>query len=100
VRSIRHHEAAREELLHEVRYHAAISARLAERFDRAVQAAEVSAAETPDLGSPHSHCTRRVLLRRFKFLLVCVASGEQIVVIALAAFGRKPGYWKTRLGGV
>ena len=66
MRSIRYHEEAREEFLHEVRYFSAIGARLGERFDKAIQAAEVLAAEFPDLGTPYKHETRRVFPQEFQ----------------------------------
>ena len=96
--SVRYHEEARAEFLHEVRYFSAISARLAERFDKAVQAAEVRAAESPTLGSPYTHGTRRILLKKFKFSLVYLHDEHEIVVLAVAPFRRRPGYWKARLG--
>ena len=96
MRSIRYHEEAREEFLHEVRYYTAISARLGERFDKAIQAAEVLAAEYPDLGSPYKHETRRVFPKKFKFSLVYVPYENEILILAVAPFRRKPGYWKAR----
>ena len=70
MRSVRYHEDARAEFLHEVGYLSAISALLGERFDKAVQASEVRAAESPTLGPPYTHATRRILLKKFKFSLV------------------------------
>ena len=96
MRPIRYHEEAREEFLHEVRYFTAISARLAERFDKAVQAAEALAAEFPDAGAPYKHETRRVLLKKFKFSLVYVSYENEILVLAVAPFRRRPAYWKAR----
>ena len=96
MRTIRYHEKAREEFLHEVRYFSAISARLGERFDKAIQAAEVLAAEFPDLGTPYKHETRRVFPKKFKFSLVYVASETEVLILAVAPFRRKPGYWKAR----
>ena len=95
MRSIRYHEAAREEFLHEIRYFTAISRRLGERFDKAIQAAEVLVAEFPDLGSPYRHGTRRVFTKKFKFSLVYVADENEILILAVASFLRNPGYWKS-----
>ena len=39
VRVVRYHEEARLELLHEVGYYSAVSARLGERFDKTIQTA-------------------------------------------------------------
>ena len=96
MKSIRYHEQAREEFLHEVRYFTAISARLGERFDKAIQAAEVRAAEFPELGAPYKHETRRVFTKKFKFSLVYVTDEHEILILAVAPFRRKPGYWKAR----
>ena len=49
MKAVRYHAEARAEFLHEVSYFSAISARLGERFDKAVQAVEVRAAESPTL---------------------------------------------------
>jgi plasmid stabilization system protein ParE len=96
VRSIRYHEEAREEFLHQVRYYTEISARLGERFDKAIQAAEARAAEFPDMGSPYNHGTRRVFPKKFKFSIVYVHSENEILILAVAPFRKKPGYWKAR----
>lgn len=48
MRTVRYHPEARSEFLHEVEYYAAISARLAEHYDRAVHTAETHAANTPE----------------------------------------------------
>jgi len=98
VRSIRYHSEARTEFLNQVDYYASLSVRLAERFDRAVVAAETLAAETPDHWPPYKHKTRRVLDRQFKFSLVYLHTDREIVVIAIAPFRRRPSYWKGRIG--
>jgi len=41
VRAIRYHDEARLELIHEVGYYTAVSARLGERFDKAIQSAAI-----------------------------------------------------------
>ena len=99
MKTVRYHQDARAEFLHEVSYFSAISARRGERFDKAVHAAEVQAAESPTVAPPYRHGTRRVLLKKFKFSLVYLHSEHVIVVLALAPFRRKPGYWKARAGG-
>ena len=50
MRAIRYHDEARLELIHEVGYHTAVSARLGERFDKAIQSAAKYAAEFPIWG--------------------------------------------------
>lgn len=97
MRSVRYHGEAQAEFLHEVEYYANLSERLSERYDKAVVAAEARAAESPDLWPKYKHKTRRVVDRKFKFSLVYVYTESEIVVIAVAPFRRKPGYWKGRL---
>jgi toxin ParE1/3/4 len=97
VRSVRFHPAARVEFLHEVQYYAAISPRLAERFERAVHAAETSAAEAPEAWPKYAQMTRRVVDRTFKFSLVYMYTEADVYVVAIAPNRRKPGYWKARL---
>ena len=97
MRSVRYHAQARAEFLHEVQYYAGLSVRLSERFDQAVVAAEAHAAESPDLWPEYKHNTRRVVDRKFKFSLVYLYTESEVVVIAIAPFRRKPGYWKGRL---
>ena len=97
MRSVRYHREARAEFLHQVQYYAAISPRLAERYDRAVHASETSAATTPEVWPKYKHKTRRVVERRFKFSLVYLYTHSEIYVVAVAPTNRKPGYWKARI---
>jgi toxin ParE1/3/4 len=97
VRSIRYHHDARAEFLHEVQYYAALSTRLAERYDKAVRDAEAHAVESPELWPKYRHKTRRVVDRKFKFSLVYLHTESEVFIVAVAPFKRKPGYWKARL---
>jgi hypothetical protein len=100
VRAVRYHPEARAEFLHEVEHYAAISPRLAELYDKAVHAAEVQAAETPEAWPEYRWKTRRVIDRRFKFSLVYLHGENEIYVVAIAPMKRRPGYWLRRLGGM
>ena len=93
---IRYHHEARLELLHEIAYYTAISRRLGESFDKAIEAAEHRAAEFPELGSPYKHGTRRVFPKKFPFSVVYVATDNEIFILAIAPDSRKPGHWKAR----
>ncbi|MFO1296922.1 MAG: type II toxin-antitoxin system RelE/ParE family toxin [Rubrivivax sp.] len=98
MRAVRYLDEARAEFLHEVQYFTSVSPRLGERFDKAVRRAEVLVAEFADIGSPYKYGTRRVFPGKFKFSLVYLTRLTEIVVIAVAPFKRKPGYWRARLG--
>jgi plasmid stabilization system protein ParE len=96
VRSVRYVEEAREELLHEVEYFTTVSPRLGRRFDEAVQKAEALAAEFAEAGLLYKFGTRRVFPGKFKFSIVYVVREDEVVVLAVAPFRRKPGYWRSR----
>jgi len=97
VRAVRYVDEAREEFLHEVQYFTNVSPRLGRRFDVAVQKAEALAAEFAEAGFSYKFGTRRVFPGRFKFSIVYVVREDEVVVLAVAPFRRKPGYWRPRL---
>ncbi len=97
MKAVRYVEAAREEFLHEVEYFTTVSPRLGQRFDQAVQKAEALASEFANAGLAYKYGTRRVFPGKFKFSIVYLVREDEIVVIAVAPFRRKPGYWRPRL---
>jgi toxin ParE1/3/4 len=96
VRTVRYIEEAREEFLHEIEYFTRVSPNLARRFDQAVQRAEALAAEFADAGFPYKFGTRRVFPGKFKFSIVYLVREDEVVILAVAPFRRKPGYWRSR----
>ena len=42
----------------------------------------------------------RILMKRFPFSIVFVATGEAVVVLAIAHHRRRPAYWRQRLSNV
>lgn len=99
MKPVRFHDAARAELVHEVGYYGGIARSLGERLAGAVEQAVALAAEYPEMGSPYKHGTRRVFPRKFPFSIVYIVRETEIVVLAIAPFSRKPGYWRSRRGG-
>ena len=97
MRTVRYHPDARAEFLYQVEYYIAIGTRLADRYDKAVHAAERQAAATPENWPKYTNRTRRIVDRTFKFSLVYVYSESEIYVVAVAPTRRKPGYWRERL---
>ena len=93
---VRFHDAARVELLSEVRYYVSINPTLGERLATAVERATQLASEFPETGSPYKYGTRRVFPRKFPFSVVYIVRESEVYVLALAPFGRKPGYWRAR----
>ncbi|MDE2147706.1 MAG: type II toxin-antitoxin system RelE/ParE family toxin [Burkholderiales bacterium] len=97
MKPVRYLDEARDEFLHEVEYFAALSPRLGRRFDEAVRRAEALVSEFPDLGTPYKYGTRRVLPGRFRFSLVYLVRELGLVILAVAPFKRRPGYWRSRV---
>jgi hypothetical protein len=49
------------------------------------------------MGAPQSYGTRRVFPQRFPFSVVYLHRDDEILVLAVAPDGRKPGYWLSRI---
>jgi plasmid stabilization system protein ParE len=96
VTSARFQEQARLEFLESVAYYETIQTGLGKHFRQSVEAAVELATSLPFAGSPHKHGTRRVFPKKFPFAIVYLIGKNEIVVIAVAHFKRRPGYWKNR----
>ena len=57
----------------------------------------LAASKFVDAISRGNHGTRRFLLQRFPFAIVCRELPAAIQVLAIVHARRKPGYWKQRL---
>src|SRR5262245_53997826 len=68
------------------------SARFLRELDRAIE----RIAERPEAGSPYVSSTRRVLLRRYPFIVVYRVRGGDVEIVAVAHARRRPGYWRAR----
>jgi toxin ParE1/3/4 len=88
--------AARLEYFAEVGYYAEAEPDLGRRFVEAVEEATARALAFPLAGSPSDSDTRRVLLKGFPFSLIYRVEHDDILIVALAHHGRKPGYWHSR----
>lgn len=53
--------------------------------------------ESPFLGSPYERGTRRVLLRRFPYMVIYRALEDRVLVVAFAHAKRRPAYWTDRV---
>jgi toxin ParE1/3/4 len=90
------HPEALAELQEQAVYYEERSEGLGERFVSQVETAAGLAASMPGIGSPYKHRTRRVFPKDFPFSVVYRETGEALVIVAVAAFRRKPGYWRHR----
>lgn len=99
MKSIRFHPEAEVELAAEAVYYEERSAGLGERFTDEVQAAIKLASLFPGIGSPYKYGTRRVFPKNFPFSVVYREINVELVILAVAPFPRKPGYWRKRTVG-
>jgi len=98
IDALRIHPAALEEVEAATDWYAQRSRRAAERFleelDLAMDQIARNAAQYPlrEFG------TRRMVLRRFPFVIVFREALAGVEIIAVAHGRRRPGYWRDRLG--
>ena len=96
MKPVRFHDEAKAEIAHETLYYNSVSKALAEQFVKAVENAVALASEFPGMGTTHKYGTRRYYPRKFPFSVVVLERVDEIYVLALAPFARKPGYWRSR----
>jgi hypothetical protein len=96
VRAIRFHRDALTELREQAIYYERQSKGLGMRFVNQIEHATRLAATLPAAGSPYKYGTRRVFPKDFPFSVVYREFDDGIVIIAVAAFRRRPGYWSHR----
>ena len=96
MKPARFHAEAESELQAEATYYEHHTQGLGERFTREVEAAVKLACAFPYIGSPYKYGTRRVYPKKFPFSVVYRVHGEELVVLAIAPFSKKPGYWRSR----
>ena len=97
ARELEYLEEALEEAEAAARWYAERSATAAAAFSDEIDAAESAIVRLPEAWPPFDHGTRRYLLRRFPFSVVYRIEPTRIVIVAVAHFRRRPGYWRSRL---
>ena len=90
------HPEALEELRQQALYYEERSEGLGSRFIEQVEAAAELAASMPGIGSPYKYGSRRVFPKDFPFSVVYRDARDELFIIVVAAFRRKPGYWRGR----
>lgn len=94
--ALRFHSEALEELVAEAQYYEEQVQGLGQRFINEVETATRIAVEFPEMGAPFKYGTRRVFPKKFPFSIVYRVQANEIIVLAVAADARKPGYWRSR----
>lgn len=93
---VRFHDEARLELIEQVAYYEAAREGLGEAFNAEVEAVVEVVSRNPDSGLQYNFNTLRAVLKRFPFSVVYVVQSTEIVILAVAHFRKRPGYWRDR----
>ena len=88
---------AEEEMTEASLFYEAASDGLGSDFLTDVQIGINNLLEHPHLGQPVGGGMRRMLLHRFPFSLIYSIESDAILIIAVAHYGRRPGYWRDRV---
>ena len=70
--------------------------RVAERFEQEVAAALERIVQNPRRWPRYDDKHRKLILRRFPFLVIYREHASRVWIVAVAHGHRRPGYWKKR----
>jgi plasmid stabilization system protein ParE len=70
--------------------------RVAHRFEQEIESAVERIVEDPHRWPRHDDKHRKLVLRRFPYLVIYREHGDRIWIVAVAHGHRRPGYWKKR----
>jgi plasmid stabilization system protein ParE len=94
--SVDFHPPAVEEARAARKWYGTRSTAAAAAFVRELAAVVAALQEAPLRWPAYLRGTRKLVLRRFPFLVVYRVVGEPVLVVAVAHGHRKPGYWRSR----
>jgi len=70
---------------------------LGDRFEREVEATVALITEHPEIGSPLTKRIRKFRVRKFKYKVIYILDGDEIIIIAVAHHKKRPRYWRHRI---
>ena len=70
---------------------------LGDRFEKDLRDTVSFIAERPLTGKPLTAHVRKFRLRTFRYNVIYVVDGDEVVIVAVAHHRRRPGYWNIRL---
>ena len=91
------HDQALADLEEAVDWYKSITPELSARLLSEIREAKSRLEVFPNSGSPFHEGTRRILLKKFPYVLVYLNEPGRIEIIAVMHTSRKPGYWADRL---
>ena len=93
---VRYHQAAEDELLHEISYLELRAPGLGRRFFAEVRIAEGLIAKFPESAPEILPGIRKHVLRKFRYSLIYSIEKDGFLILAVAHHSRRPGYWVAR----
>ena len=90
---VKYHEAAEEELLHEIGYLELRANGLGLRFFAEVQRAEKLISQYPESAEEIRPGIRKRTLQKFRYSLIYSIDNEGLLILAVAHHSRRPNYW-------
>lgn len=96
MRTVRFHSDAADEFIQAIAWYEQQEPGLGRRFSNAVQASIDLASLFPTVGTPYRGKSRRILLKDFPYFIVYTFIDEVLLIVAVAHFRRKAGYWSKR----
>ena len=93
---IRFHPEVDDEVVEAYHWYRARSPLAAVAFRAAIDRAITLIAGAPERPAPYLHGTRRVVLRRFPYVLVYRITEDGVEIVAVTHGRRRPGYWFDR----
>ncbi|MCD6294685.1 MAG: type II toxin-antitoxin system RelE/ParE family toxin [Deltaproteobacteria bacterium] len=91
------HEDAETEFDRAIEYYEDARSGLGLEFAQEVYVAITRVIQFPDAWSPMSKNTRRCLVSRFPFGIICQVKSDYVRIIAVADLRRRPNYWRDRV---
>lgn len=73
---------------------------LGDRFERDLQHTVAFMTAHPQSGQTITGRVRKVRLRNFRYNVIYVIDGDEIVIVAVAHHRRRPGYWQGRMATI
>ena len=94
---VRYHEAAEDELLHEIGYLELRANGLGRRLFAEVRRAEKLISQYPESAEEIRPGIRKRILRKFRYSLIYSTEKDGLLILAVAHHSRRPGYWVGRV---
>ncbi|MDD5558901.1 type II toxin-antitoxin system RelE/ParE family toxin [Candidatus Methylomirabilis sp.] len=95
--SVRYHEAAEDELLHEIGYLELRANGLGRRFFAEVRRTEKLISQFPESAEEIRPGIRKRILQKFRYSLIYSIEEDVLLILAVAHHSRRPGYWVGRI---